>query len=147
MLQFARPLAAMFLAVALAACTTPRADVTITSEGCSTSELFLAKTREPVLRVANRASAPMVLTVPTMNEWISVPPGAEAEFELPRYIMGRFDFFCLGEAEHTELSGGNPFLCALEPAEVAPVALSGGVLEIEQHDRIREIQGATAPAP
>lgn len=118
---------------------TPPADITITADGCSTSSFFLPAEREPQISIANQAAEPMVFTLPLMNEWVSLAPGQQADFALPRYIMGRFDFFCLSEAEHTAIAGGNPFLCVTEPQELAPVARSAGVFEIEQHNRIQEV--------
>lgn len=142
MLQRARLALAVLLAgLALGACGGPRSDIVITQAGCG-ERFVLASEREPVISVENRTDTPMVLTIPQMVRFVTVQPGGTAEFELPRYIMGDFAFFCLGEAEHLALSGGNPFLCASEPAEVAPVALSGGTFVIEPHDRIKELSAA-----
>jgi hypothetical protein len=123
-------------------CAAPRADILLTDQGCSTTSLFIAKEQGPRFSVFNRSAVSMVVTVPVMNTWVTVAPESEASFELPRYIMGSFDFFCLTEAEHVAVSGGNPLLCVLEPADLLPVSLSSGVLEIEQHDRIQELIGA-----
>lgn len=136
-------LAALFAGLLLAGCGGPDADLVITSTGCA-ERFTLPNTREPVFSVANRTDAPMVLTIPRLVRFVTIAPGAVADFELPRYIMGDFAFFCLGEAEHLALSGGNPFLCSSEPAEVAPVALSEGVFVIEPHDRINEVAGPSS---
>jgi hypothetical protein len=139
LIQLARMALVVLLAgLILTACGAPRADIAITSSGCG-ERFTLPSTREPVISVVNQTDAPMVLTIPRMVRFVTVAPGATAQFELPRYIMGEFEFFCLGEPEHLALSGGNPFLCAAEPAQVAPVALSGGVFVIEPHERIKEL--------
>lgn len=138
-------LVALCLVLAGCANTTPSADITITAAGCATS-FVLPPEREPLISVVNRAADPMVLTLPTLNRWVALAPGQQADFELPRYIMGSFDFFCLTEADHTVLGGSNPFLCSLEPAQVAPLARSGGIFEIAQHNRIQELVGAPKPA-
>lgn len=143
MIQLARTaLAALLVGLMLTACGGPKADIVITASGCG-DRFTLPNTREPVITVANQADTPMVLTIPRMVRFVTVAPGATAEFELPRYIMGEFEFFCLGEPEHLALSGGNPFLCAAEPAQVAPVARSQGLFVIEPHERIQEISGST----
>lgn len=136
-------LAVLLGALALSACGGPRADLVITEAGCG-DRFVLPNSREPVVNVANATDTPMVLTIPQMVRFVTVPPGDTAEFELPRYIMGDFAFFCLGEAQHLALSGGNPFLCAAEPAQVAPVALSEGTFVIEPHERIKEIVGPSS---
>ncbi|MBX0329200.1 cupredoxin domain-containing protein [Oscillochloris sp. ZM17-4] len=128
--------------LALAGCAAPAqetADITLTSAGCAATRFALPNTREPQITISNQSDLPMVFSIPTMNRWVAVAPGDESAFALPRYIMGSFDFFCLSEAEHTQLGGGNPLLCALEPRELAAVARSQGVFEIERHDRIREV--------
>jgi hypothetical protein len=79
--------------------------------------------------------------LPKMNRWISLEPGEQQAFELPRYIMGEFEFFCLSDADHIAIGGGNPFVCGLEPAELAQVARSSGMFVIEPHDRIYEVTG------
>lgn len=137
-----RAIALLALLAALGGCGSPRApaaDITLGEAGCAAPSFFLPNTREPEITLANTASVPMVFSIPTMDRWAAVAPGERATFELPRYIMGRFDFFCLSEDAHSGLGGGNPFLCALEPAELAAVARSQGVFEIERHDRIREV--------
>lgn len=101
--------------------------------------LTLPPEREPVLSVRNSADEVMVVSIPTMDRWIELAPGSDGVFELPRYIMGTFDLFCLSAADHRALGGDNPFLCVLEPTELAPVARSAGVLQIEPHNRIREV--------
>lgn len=127
------------LVLFLAGCSGSEPAIVMTQSGCSAAHFRLAPDREPLITVENQADTAMVLTIPVMNRWIAVEPSAQAEFELPRYIMGSFDYFCLEEAEHTRISGGNPFLCSMEPDEVAPVALSQGIFEIEPHNRIEEI--------
>ncbi len=129
----------LLVSTTLAACGGEQPDLVITERGCATERFVLPSTREPVISVENRASTPMVLTIPLMVRFVTVAPGSTASFELPRYIMGSFEFFCLSEANHLILSGGNPFLCAAEPKEVAPVALSGGIFEIAPHERIKEL--------
>lgn len=131
------------LCIALGACNTePRAEIILTARGCQTDHFTLRPDREPIITIANEAATPMVFTLPVMNRWLALQPGEQSTFELPRYIMGDFDFFCLEEAEHTRVSGGNPYLCVMEPAELAPVALSRGLFEIEPHNRIREVLGS-----
>jgi hypothetical protein len=127
---------------------TPTADLTITGSGCTTTSFLLPADRDPLITVENQAPERMVFTIPTMNRWVALGQGERADFELPRYIMGRFDFFCLTEADHNTAAGGNPFLCAMEPGELAPVARSAGIFEIEQHNRIEEVlQANPAPSP
>ncbi len=92
-----------------------------------------------MLSVRNIADEAMVVSIPTMDRWIELAPGSDGVFELPRYIMGTFDLFCLSATNHRALGGDNPFLCVLEPAELMPVARSVGVLHIEPHNRIREV--------
>jgi hypothetical protein len=122
--------------------------MTITTSGCTTSNFLLPAEREPLISVENQAQERMVFTIPTMNRWIALGQGERANFELPRYIMGRFDFFCLTEADHTTAAGGNPYICVMEPAELVPVARSSGIFEIEQHNRVEEVlQGTPAPTP
>ncbi len=114
-------------------------DLTINAAGCSPASVTLTPNREPALTVRNAAPEAMVVSVPTMDRWIELEAGATGVFELPRYIMGTFDLFCLSTADHRALGGDNPFLCVLEPAELAPVARSAGILVIEPHERIREV--------
>lgn len=123
----------------LQACGGEHSDLVVTAQGCGAERIVIAPTQEPTIVLASRADTPMVVTIPTMNRWLVVQPGGREQLELPRYIMGSFDFFCLEEAEHTRISGGNPFLCSMEPGEVAPFALSRGILEIEPHNRIEEL--------
>ncbi len=140
----------LLLLALLGACTPtrPAADLTITGRGCATTSFLLPAEHEPTITVENQAAERMVFTIPTMNRWVVLGQGERADFELPRYIMGSFDFFCLSEADHTTLSGGNPFLCALEPAQLAPVARSAGTFKIAQHNRIQEVlQPTMPPAP
>jgi hypothetical protein len=122
-------------------CSVQQPELVITSQGCLSDLVRLSPNHEPFFIVASETNIPIVVTVPVMNRWLVVYPGTEEQFDLPRYIMGSFDFFCLEEAEHTRLGAGNPYVCALEPDEVSPIALSQGVLEIEPHDRIHEIIG------
>jgi hypothetical protein len=139
-------LAALLAGLALGGCGgAPRADIVIGEAGCAEAHFVLPSSREPAITVENRAAAPMVLTLPRVAEFVTVAPGATATFALPRYLMGSFDYFCLGEAEHLSLTGGNPFLCASEPAEVAAVARSAGIFEIAPHDRIHEVGGGETP--
>lgn len=148
-------LALMVLAALLAACSAaplpqtahaPAADITLTDRGCTSTQFVLPATREPHITVANQAAETMVFSIPEMNRWVAVPGGQQADFELPRYIMGDFDFFCLTEAAHIALGGGNPLVCAFEPGELAPVARSRGLFEIQQHNRINEVI-SNQPAP
>jgi hypothetical protein len=132
-------LAGLIALVGCGAQAAAQADITIGDGGCPAAQFFLPNTREPEILVANDADIPMVFSIPTMNRWVTVAPNTEASFALPRYIMGSFDFFCLSEEEHTRLGGGNPFLCALEPRELAAVARSQGTFEIEMHNRIEEV--------
>jgi hypothetical protein len=128
--------------LALAGCGAPgapAADITLTDGGCTSASFSLPNTREPQITLANQAAVPMVFSLPRMDRWQVVAPGARATFDLPRYIMGSFDFFCLSEAEHSKAGGGNPLLCSLEPRDLAAVARSQGVFEIEHHDRIKEV--------
>jgi hypothetical protein len=133
----------------LAACGAAKAtaDITITESGCTAPSFLLPADREPVITVENRSAERMVFTLPTMNRWVALGENEQAEFELPRYIMGSFDFFCLTEAAHTTAAGGNPFLCVMEPAELAPVARSRGMFEISQHNRLQEEVLEATPAP
>ena len=141
-------LALIMLAAVLLACSAapmsrtavaPAADITLTDRGCTSTQFVLPATREPRILVANQAAETMVFSIPEMNRWVAVPGGQQADFELPRYIMGDFDFFCLTEAAHSGLGGGNPLVCAFEPGELAPVARSRGLFEIQQHNRINEV--------
>jgi len=133
------------LATALNACSTaetpalPNADITITATGCTTNAFLLPAEREPLITIENQAAERMVFTLPTMNRWVALGQNERTAFELPRYIMGRFDFFCLPETAHTEAADGNPFLCVMEPADLLPVARSSGLFEIAQHNRIQEV--------
>ncbi len=131
----------MILTLLLSACTTtvPTADLIVSGNGCSPVSITLAPDHEPALTVHNTAAEAMVVSIPAMDRWIEVEAGASGVFELPRYIMGTFELFCLSAADHRALGGDNPFVCMLEPAELAPVARSAGVLVIEPHDRIREV--------
>jgi hypothetical protein len=137
-------LLALLVAAALSGCSAVAApaDITIGERGCTSGAFTLPASREPRIVLRNDAAERMVFTLPKMNRWIALAPGQQASFELPRYIMGRFDFFCLTEAEHARLAGGNPYLCSLEPAELAPVARSAGTFEIAPHNRIKELTGS-----
>jgi hypothetical protein len=119
----------------------PAGDIILTNSGCTSSAFFLPNTREPQITLANQADVPMVFSIPRMDRWQVLGPGTRATFDLPRYSMGSFDFFCLSESEHTKAGGGNPLLCALEPKDLAAVARSRGTFEIEHHERIREVLG------
>lgn len=127
--------------VLLSACAAPApaVDLTINTDGCRPERITLPPQHPPALTIHNTAREAMVVSIPTMDRWIELAPGASAVLELPRYIMGTFDLFCLSASDHRALGGDNPFLCVLEPAELAPVARSAGWLVIEPHDRIREV--------
>ncbi len=131
----------IWFALCLVGCSAlaPMVDLTIGASGCVPGSIRLAPDHEPALRIRNTAPEAMVVSIPAMDRWIELTPGATERFELPRYIMGTFDIFCLSAVDHTALGGDNPFVCMLEPADLAPVARSAGVLEIEPHDRIREV--------
>ncbi len=133
----------VLLTFLIGACATPTAvvDLTIRSNGCTPATVIIPPEREPKLTIRNITTETMVVSIPTMDRWIEVAPGADSVLELPRYIMGSFDLFCLSATDHSALGGDNPFLCVLEPAELMPVARSAGILVIEPHDRIREILG------
>jgi hypothetical protein len=133
----------VLLTFLLGACATPTAavDLTIRSNGCIPATVIIPPEREPILTIRNTTADAMVVSIPTMDRWVEVAPGADSVLELPRYIMGSFDLFCLTAADHSALGGDNPFLCVLEPAELMPVARSAGMLVIEPHNRIREILG------
>ncbi|WP_232218786.1 cupredoxin domain-containing protein [Chloroflexus sp. Y-396-1] len=133
----------VLLTFLLSACATPTAavDLTIRSNGCTPATVIIPPEREPKLTIRNTTTETMVVSIPTMDRWIEVAPGTDSVLELPRYIMGSFDLFCLSATDHSALDGDNPFLCVLEPAELMPVARSAGILVIEPHDRIREILG------
>lgn len=124
-----------------AECNTKQPELVITTQGCSSDLVRLSPDHQPFFTLESRAKTPIVVTVPAMNRWMVVQPGAQLQFELPRYIMGSFDYFCVDEAEHTRLGGDNPYVCAMEPDDLAPVALSQGVLVIEPHNRIEEVIG------
>ncbi len=127
--------------ILLGACAapTPAVDLAINANGCVPGSISLPPTHEPALTIRNTAHEAMVVSIPAMDRWIELAPGASGVLELPRYIMGTFDLFCLSAADHSALGGDNPLLCVLEPAELAPVARSAGMLVIEPHDRIREV--------
>jgi Cupredoxin-like domain len=137
-------LALCVLVLLMISCTTtdtaaPSADITITEQGCTTASFALPASREPHVSIINQSNQPMVFSIPTMNRWEVLAPQQQATFELPRYIMGSFDFFCLTEAAHTSVGGGNPYLCLLDPKYLKPVALSAGLFEIQPHNRIQEV--------
>lgn len=148
-----RLLLLLFISSALTACATtqppgtPPADITITERGCTAEAFLLPADREPTITVVNQSAERMVFTLPTMNRWVALGTDERVDFELPRYIMGSFDFFCLTEAAHTAKAGGNPFLCVMEPAELAPVARSRGIFEIAWHNRLQEEVIEATPAP
>ncbi|OAN43825.1 hypothetical protein A6A03_17805 [Chloroflexus islandicus] len=123
------------------ACTAPApaVDLAVAANGCKPVSISLPPAHEPALTIRNTASEAMVVSIPAMDRWIELAPGASGVLELPRYIMGTFDLFCLSAADHRTLGGDNPLLCVLEPAELVPAARSAGVLVIEPHDRIREV--------
>lgn len=115
------------------------ADITLSESGCAEASFTLPPTREPLITLRNNASEPMVFTIPKIAQWVSVPPHATAPFELPRYIMGNFTAFCMTEAEHQAMNGGNHFVCSLQPEEIAPYALGSVAFTIATHDRIHEL--------
>ncbi|MGC8952500.1 cupredoxin domain-containing protein [Chloroflexus sp.] len=131
----------LMITVSLSACAapTPVADLTLNTGGCMPSSITLPPTHEPMLTIHNTAHEAMVVSIPVMDLWIEVAPRDSGVLELPRYIMGTFDLFCLSAADHRALGGDNPFLCVLEPDELRPVSRSSGKLIIEPHDRIREV--------
>ncbi|ACL23629.1 cupredoxin domain-containing protein [Chloroflexus aggregans] len=125
--------------VSACATSTTAVDLTLNTGGCTPNSITLPPTHEPTLTIRNIAHEAMVVSIPVMDLWIEVAPRDSGALELPRYIMGTFDLFCLSAADHRALGGDNPFLCVLEPDELRPVSRSSGKLIIEPHDRIREI--------
>lgn len=129
------------LTLLLSACapTGSAVDLTVGANGCVPASITLSPNHEPLLSVRNTTDEAMVVSIPAMDRWIELAPKTNGVFELPRYIMGSFDLFCLNAADHRALGGDNPFMCVLEPADLAPVARSSGILVIEPHNRIREV--------
>ncbi len=122
------------------------ADIIITGKGCAATNFTLAAQREPQITLYNQSTQAMVFTLPKMALALTVEPHQVGTLHLPRYIMGRFAFFCLTETAHTRLNGGMPgdFVCSLDPREVGPYALTSGTFVIEPHTRIEEL-GIAAP--
>ena len=121
------------------------ADIVLNANGCAEGSNFtLPATHEPTLLVRNDAAEAMVFTVPQLQRSVSVPPGQVLPINLPRYIMGSFASYCLTDRQHTALGGTNPYLCILQPAEIAPYALTVGTFTIAPHDRIKELNNPPA---
>lgn len=125
----------------------PDGDLVLTPSGCTVDQWTLPATREPTITVANRASEAMVFSIPNRLLSITVAPQQTARLNLPRYVMGSWDFFCLTERAHNELNGGVPseYMCSVDPIRMRPYALSSGMFTIAPHDRIQELNGATQP--
>lgn len=120
---------------------TASADMVITARGCDAPAFTLSASREPWIAVRNDAANPMAFTIPQLQRSIDLAPGQIAKLELPRYIMGDFPFFCLTKEQHDALGGDNPYVCVLQPNEIAPFALTSGTFTIAPHGRIKEITG------
>lgn len=130
------------------------ADIVMTASGCTPADFVLGAERVPALRLLNRSAEPMVFTLPVMMKMVTVAPGERTTLELPPYIMGEFDLFCLTEEAHIALGGSTDetmFVCGLESPAIRPYALTSGTLLIEHHDRLERLLNATpspvAPAP
>jgi hypothetical protein len=71
----------------------PQADIVITETGCTSPTFTLAADREPTITVANTASVAMVFTIPNRALAVEVAPGSSVPLEIPRYLLGTYDFF------------------------------------------------------
>lgn len=117
------------------------ADIVITNRGCTTSRFILPTDREPRLSLFNRSNEPMVFAIPKMAYALTIAPHQRIDFNLPRYMVGTFEFFCLPERVHADLGGHtNPttFVCGLEAPTIRPYALTSGTLLIEPHTRLQD---------
>ena len=96
-------------------------DLVMSASGCSTSTLRIAATAERMIRVANEAHEPMVLSVPTIEIAIEVPAGGEADVKLHPYISGDYALYCVQEAAHAAAGGitGTAFVCSLDDRRLA----------------------------
>jgi hypothetical protein len=129
--------------------TPASADIVITTTGCTPSRFILPAHREPRISLLNQADEPMVFTLPKMASSVLLDPDEQVNLDLPPYIMGEFDFFCLTRSTHVALggaTGGEIFVCGLDSATLQPHALTSGRFVIEQHNRLQQLLSAT-PTP
>lgn len=130
-----------------AAPTPALADIVITETGCTTTRFVLPADHQPQMSLLNQSTEPMVFTLPRMANAVAVAPGERVILELPRYIMGEFDFFCMTERAHVVLGGsvgGETVVCGVDSQAIRPLALTSGTLIIEPHTRLEQLLGATA---
>lgn len=138
-------LAALGVAFAVRA---PAPAIIIAADGCRPARHVIAADQAPHLRLFNQAAEPMVVTIPDLNNAITVAPGQHATLEIQPYAWGTFTFFCLTDRDHAALEGvdGEMFTCGLDSYLIRPYALSSGALVIDPHDRLQRLDRA-APKP
>jgi len=76
----------VLLTFLLGACATPTAavDLTIRSNGCIPATVIIPPEREPILTIRNTTADAMVVSIPTMDRWVEVAPGADSVLEKKR---------------------------------------------------------------
>ncbi len=124
------------------------ADIVLTPAGCSTEHFILPTRRAPQISLFNQSDQAMVFTLPKIAIAKTIAPGQHLNLDLPPYIMGNFDFFCLTDIVHTSIggmSGDDAFVCGLESATIRPYALTSGIFEIEPHDRLNNLLESRPP--
>jgi hypothetical protein len=130
------------IALLLAACGpigAPKADIVIGDTGCDTATLLVAADHEPRLLVRNTGAEPMVISVPTLNNSVSVPPGQQGELQLQQMFWGETAYYCLTERDHTAAGGAAMaagFVCGLDSYALRSVARSSGLLTVERSNRV-----------
>lgn len=119
----------------------PQADILVNDSGCTQNSYTLTSDRSPQLLVSNRAADAMVVTIPDINNSVTVPPGEQANLELHPYIWGDYQFFCLTDSDHTAVGGAmnSAFVCGIDAYTIKPYARSSGSLTIERHDRVEQL--------
>ncbi|GAB4114499.1 MAG: hypothetical protein Fur005_42770 [Roseiflexaceae bacterium] len=134
-------IAVILLGLALANCSSaPAADIVIGAQGCDRNRLTLVSTREPNLLVENSTTQAMVVSLPDLNNSVTVPPGQRANLAIQPFFWGQAEYYCLTETDHTAAGGNmaNGLVCGLDSYSIRPLALSSGTLTVEQHDRAEQ---------
>jgi hypothetical protein len=119
------------LAAPVSPAATPAGDITIGAAGCAPAEIDIAAIQDTQLSVVNQAAEPMVLTIPSLDQMITLAPGQRGSLSLPALPSGSYGFACLSASAHSQLiadTARGAFVCGLDLNAVRKRALTSGAL-------------------
>lgn len=106
-------------------------DIAIDAAGCAPAQIGVAAIQATRLSIVNQAAEPMVLTIPSLDQMITLEPGQRGALELPALPSGSYGFACLSASAHSQLladTARGAFVCGLDFNTVRKRALTGGIL-------------------